>query len=200
MYCVSSISINFLSQCSHQLFIRQVDHHLHARQPVSQARHHLFYQRSHIHRRCMNRHFPRVQARRRQQPRRQLAQQARLLTTASLDAGEVAIHATPVNVGSLMGGGEPERPAGDITSWVIDLRMKSWCCIATKLMEMLLTQYIDNACKYCRDAKYNCTEVVFSVHSFGTAIPMADQKESYRASSTGRRGRASAWPSARRLW
>jgi signal transduction histidine kinase len=50
-------------------------------------------------------------------------------------------------------------------------------------MVMLLTQYIDNACKYSifgttitiRVVHVNA-EAIFSVHSFGPVIPMADRE------------------------
>jgi two-component system sensor histidine kinase KdpD len=48
---------------------------------------------------------------------------------------------------------------------------------------MLLTQYLDNACKYSNDgtdislrAVQTGSEVIFSVHSFGPVIPMADRE------------------------
>jgi signal transduction histidine kinase len=61
-------------------------------------------------------------------------------------------------------------------------------------MIMLLTQYIDNACKYSifgttvtiRVVHANA-EAIFSVHSFGPAIPMADRErifDRYYRSST----------------
>jgi len=47
---------------------------------------------------------------------------------------------------------------------------------------MLLTQYIDNACKYCDAgsaitvrADFSGNEVLFSVRSFGATIPLADR-------------------------
>jgi len=71
------------------------------------------------------------------------------------------------------------------------------------LIVMLLTQYIDNACKYSifgtaitiRAARSNA-EIIFSVHSFGPVIPIADRERifnryyrssnhSNRASGTG---------------
>jgi signal transduction histidine kinase len=76
-------------------------------------------------------------------------------------------------------------------------------CCDRQLMIMLLSQYIDNACKY---SIYGTTitirvvhtgaEVIFSVHSFGPVIPMADRERifdryyrsathSNRASGTG---------------
>ena len=119
----------------------------------------------------------------------------RLLTTASLESGEVAIHATPVSVGSLI-----EEVVASLRDRlasmkvVIDLPNENLALQCDgKLMLMLLTQYIDNACKYsifgtaitigARQAK---NEVVFSVHSFGPVIPMADRERIfdryYRAS------------------
>ena len=67
-------------------------------------------------------------------------------------------------------------------------------CCDRQLMIMLLTQYIDNACKYSifgttitiRAVHVNA-EVIFSVHSFGPAIPMADRErifDRYYRSST----------------
>jgi signal transduction histidine kinase len=52
-----------------------------------------------------------------------------------------------------------------------------------RLMTMLLTQYVDNACKYS-DAdraitiRAECSEqeILFSVHSFGATIPAADRE------------------------
>jgi signal transduction histidine kinase len=50
-------------------------------------------------------------------------------------------------------------------------------------MVMLLTQYIDNACKYSIfgttitiRAVHANAEVIFSVHSYGPVIPMADRE------------------------
>jgi signal transduction histidine kinase len=67
-------------------------------------------------------------------------------------------------------------------------------CCDRQLMVMLLTQYIDNACKYSifgttitiRVVHANA-ETIFSVHSFGPAIPMADRErifDRYYRSST----------------
>jgi two-component system sensor histidine kinase KdpD len=67
-------------------------------------------------------------------------------------------------------------------------------CCDRQLMVMLLTQYIDNACKYSIFGTtitirtvYTGTEVIFSVHSFGPVIPMADRErifDRYYRSST----------------
>jgi two-component system sensor histidine kinase KdpD len=56
-------------------------------------------------------------------------------------------------------------------------------CCDRRLMTMLLSQYIDNACKYSiygtaitiRVVQVK-SEVIFSVHSFGPVIPMADRE------------------------
>jgi two-component system, OmpR family, sensor histidine kinase KdpD len=67
-----------------------------------------------------------------------------------------------------------------------------------RLMNMLLTQYVDNACKY---AIYGTTitiravqskaEVIFSVHSLGPLIPIADRERIfdryYRSSNSSTR-------------
>jgi len=63
-----------------------------------------------------------------------------------------------------------------------------------QLMVMLLTQYIDNACKYSLfgtaitiRAAQSRAEVIFSVHSFGPVIPIADRErifDRYYRSST----------------
>lgn len=120
----------------------------------------------------------------------------RLLTTARLDAGEVTIQATQVSVGSLIEevvASLRERLASMKVS--IDLKDEEMVlCCDRQLMVMLLTQYIDNACKYSifgtpvsiRVVEAN-KEVIFSVHSFGPVIPMADRErifDRYYRSST----------------
>ena len=120
----------------------------------------------------------------------------RLLTTARLDAGEVTIHATPVGVGSLI-----EEVVASLRDRLasmkvfIDLKDDNLVvCCDHQLMVMLLTQYIDNACKYSifgtaitiRVVHLN-SEAIFSVHSFGPVIPMEDRErifERYYRSST----------------
>ena len=129
----------------------------------------------------------------------------KLLTTARLDADEVIVHAVPIGVASLIDevvAGLKERLA--TMKVAIDLPDEGLVlCCDRRLMTMLLTQYIDNACKY---AIYGTTitiralesknEVIFSVHSFGPVIPMADRERifdryyrssisSNRASGTG---------------
>jgi len=109
----------------------------------------------------------------------------RLLTTARLDAGEVTIHATPVSVGPLI-----EEVVDTLRDRLasmkvaIDLQDENLTvCCDRQLMVMLLTQYIDNACKYSIfgtaitiRAVHTNAEAIFSVHSYGPVIPMADRE------------------------
>ena len=120
----------------------------------------------------------------------------RLLTTARLDGGEVAIHAAPISVGTLMEeilAGLKERLASMKVAVEIEDEDLVLSC-DRELMVMLLTQYIDNACKY---SNFGTTitirvvavssEVIFSVHSYGPVIPMADRErifDRYYRSST----------------
>jgi two-component system sensor histidine kinase KdpD len=109
----------------------------------------------------------------------------RLLTTARLDAGEVTIHATPVGVGSMI-----EEVLASLRDRLASMKVAVdlaeddlVVCCDRRLMVMLLTQYIDNACKYSifgttitiRVVHANA-EAIFSVHSFGPLIPMADRE------------------------
>ena len=109
----------------------------------------------------------------------------RLLTTARLDAGEITIHATPVGVGPLIE--EVVDSLRDrLASMKVAIDLKDdnlTVCCDRQLMVMLLTQYIDNACKYSIfgttitiRAVHTNAEVIFSVHSFGPVIPMADRE------------------------
>jgi two-component system sensor histidine kinase KdpD len=121
---------------------------------------------------------------------------ARLLTTARLDAGDVAIDALPINVCSLI----EEVVAGlsdRLASMKVAISLPDEGLILTcdrQLMVMLLTQYIDNACKYSIfgttitiGAIQSKAEMIFSVHSFGPVIPMSDRErifDRYYRSST----------------
>jgi two-component system sensor histidine kinase KdpD len=109
----------------------------------------------------------------------------RLLTTARLDAGEMKIHATPVGVAALIE--EVVASLKDrLASMKVAIDLPDDDLIAScdrQLMVMLLTQYIDNACKYSNvgstitirvvPAK---AETIFSVHSFGPVIPINDRE------------------------
>ena len=109
----------------------------------------------------------------------------RLLTTARLDAGEVALHATPVGVASLI-----EEVVASLTDRLatmkVVIKLEDDDLVLNcdrQLMVMLLTQYVDNACKYSifgtaitiRVVRGRA-EVIFSVHSYGPVIPMADRE------------------------
>lgn len=129
----------------------------------------------------------------------------RLLTTARLDAGDMTVHTTPVAVGPMIE--EVIESLRDrVASMKIDIDLENEemvLCCDRELMVALLTQYIDNACKY---SLYGTTitirveqgagEMVFGVHGFGPVIPEADRERifdryyrsagsSSRASGTG---------------
>jgi len=120
----------------------------------------------------------------------------RLLTTARLDGGEVAIHVESVSIATLM---EEimARLKDRLASMKVAVDIEDEELVLScdhQLMVMLLTQYIDNACKY---SNFGTTitirvqaanaEVIFSVHSYGPVIPMADRErifDRYYRSST----------------
>ncbi len=121
----------------------------------------------------------------------------RLLTTARLDSGEeVALQSAPVGVASLIE--EVVTSLGDrLASMKVAIEVEDDDLVLScdrQLMVMLLTQYIDNACKYSifgtaiviRAVRARA-EVIFSVRSFGPVIPMADRErifDRYFRSST----------------
>jgi two-component system, OmpR family, sensor histidine kinase KdpD len=120
----------------------------------------------------------------------------RLLTTARLDAGEIAIHVGQVALGSLLEEvmtGLKDRLASMKVSVLVEDEELAICC-DRQLMVMLLSQYIDNACKYSIfgstvtiRAFLATNEAIFSVHSYGPVIPMADRErifDRYYRSST----------------
>jgi two-component system sensor histidine kinase KdpD len=124
----------------------------------------------------------------------------RLLITARLDAGEVSLNATPVAVGPLI-----EEVAASLSDRLASMKVTFdlpddglVLCCDRQLMVMLLTQYIDNACKYSIygttitiRAVQSKAEVIFSVHSFGPVIPIADRERIfdryYRSSNSSNR-------------
>jgi two-component system sensor histidine kinase KdpD len=120
----------------------------------------------------------------------------RLLTTARLDAGEISIHVEQVALGSLLEEvmtGLKDRLASMKVSILVENEELAICC-DRQLMVMLLTQYIDNACKYSIfgstvtiRAFLATNEAIFSVHSYGPVIPVADRErifDRYYRSST----------------
>jgi two-component system sensor histidine kinase KdpD len=109
----------------------------------------------------------------------------RLLTTARLDGGEVKIKAVPISVGTLfeevLASLRDRLAAMKVTVDLADDEMTMAC--ERQLIVMLLTQYIDNACKYSIygttitvRAERGKAETILSVHSFGPVIPMADRE------------------------
>jgi K+-sensing histidine kinase KdpD len=110
---------------------------------------------------------------------------SRLLTNARLDAKEGEIQLKPVGVEPII----DEVLAGlrtRLTSrkLVVELKDDSLVlCCDRQLILTLLTQYIDNACKYAtvgttitiRAAHWK-SEVIFSVHNFGPVIPAEDRE------------------------
>jgi two-component system sensor histidine kinase KdpD len=120
----------------------------------------------------------------------------RLLTTARLDGGEVTVHAKSVGVADLIDevvSSLRDRLASmKVSIELPDESLELFC--DRQLMTMLLTQYIDNACKYSIfgttvtiRAEASNNEVIFSVHSIGPVIPMADRErifDRYYRSST----------------
>jgi two-component system sensor histidine kinase KdpD len=109
----------------------------------------------------------------------------RLLTTARLDVGEVTVHATPVGVAALI-----EEVVVSLRDRLASMKVaieveddEMILCCDRQLMVMLLTQYIDNACKYSIygttitiRAVHGRAEIIFSVHSHGPVIPIADRE------------------------
>jgi two-component system, OmpR family, sensor histidine kinase KdpD len=120
----------------------------------------------------------------------------RLLATARLNAREITIHATSVGVGSLIE--EAVTSLKDrLSSMKVAIELErddlSLCC-DRQLMIALLTQYIDNACKYSTfgttiaiSVVQSRKELIFSVHSYGPVIPVTDRErifDRYYRSST----------------
>jgi two-component system sensor histidine kinase KdpD len=110
---------------------------------------------------------------------------ARLLTTARLDAGEVSVKAVSVKAADLIE--EVISSLGDrlaSSKVVINLPDENLeLCCDRELMVTMLTQYVDNACKYSHfgspvtiGAVQSRAEVLFSVHSFSPVIPIADRE------------------------
>jgi two-component system sensor histidine kinase KdpD len=109
----------------------------------------------------------------------------RLLTTSRLDAEEISVNAVPVRVSALIAevlAGLRDRLANMHVS--VDLQDEDLVLTCDReLMAMLLTQYIDNACKYSTFGSTisigiarDWSEVIFSVHSHGPVVPRADRE------------------------
>lgn len=124
----------------------------------------------------------------------------RLLTTARLDAGDVALHAAPVSVSSLIEEVvvtlKDRLASMKVAIEIADENLVLLC--DRRMMMMLLTQYVDNACKYSVlgttitiGVALTRADAIFSVHSFGPVIPMADRERIferyYRVSNSSNR-------------
>jgi two-component system sensor histidine kinase KdpD len=124
----------------------------------------------------------------------------RLLTTARLDAGEITIHATSVDLVALLEevlANFKERLATmDVSVQLPNEDVVLHC--DRQLMTMLLTQYLDNACKYSLfgstitiAVSHDHAETIFSVHGYGPVIPRAGLErifDRYFRSSTSSNG------------
>jgi len=120
----------------------------------------------------------------------------RLLATARLNAQEIKIHAASVGVGSLIE--EVVTSLRDrLASMKVAIELERDDLVLycdRQLMVALLTQYIDNACKYSIFGTtisvrvvHSRRELIFSVHSYGPVIPLTDRErifDRYYRSST----------------
>jgi two-component system sensor histidine kinase KdpD len=116
----------------------------------------------------------------------------RLLTTASLESvddedgsASLALHIAPQSAKSLI-----DETVKNLAEYTADVNVRVHLpdqALALdcdrRLVLMLLAQYLDNACKYADfdsivtiGAVLSDAEVVFSVHSYGPIIPMADRE------------------------
>jgi K+-sensing histidine kinase KdpD len=108
---------------------------------------------------------------------------SRLLATARLDAKEIELHPKPAGVEPIIDDAVAAiRPRLEDRKVVIHLEDENLVLHCDRqLILMLLSQFLDNACKYAdpgtsitiRAADQN-SKVVFSVHNFGPIIPKAD--------------------------
>jgi two-component system, OmpR family, sensor histidine kinase KdpD len=126
----------------------------------------------------------------------------RLLTTSRLDVEEISVNVAPVGVAPLIAevlAGLRDRLANmQVSVEMPDEELVLVC--DRQLMAMLLTQYIDNACKYSLFGSTisiaistDWSEVIFSVHSYGPVIPRADRErifDRYFRSATSSHGAA----------
>ncbi|HEY1985315.1 MAG TPA: ATP-binding protein [Terracidiphilus sp.] len=116
----------------------------------------------------------------------------RLLTTARLESSDseespaaIALQRAPEPVESLIEdviAGLAERSTDVEVNVILPDETLVLVC-DRRLINMLLTQYLDNACKYASfdtpvtiRAERAAGEVLLSVHSFGPVIPMADRE------------------------
>jgi two-component system sensor histidine kinase KdpD len=108
----------------------------------------------------------------------------RLLKTARLDAQEMVLRTTPVDVISLVDEvveGIKERIPKTSVNVESSSEIMTLCC-DRQLIIAILTQYVDNACKYSTMAapisiriEQAQGEMIFSVHSLGPVIPVSER-------------------------
>jgi len=109
----------------------------------------------------------------------------RLLLTAKLEAGQVGLQTDEVNVRELIDevmAGPPAQPIADRVQIVLEdsaLAVR----VDRALLAMILAQYIDNARKYSAlntpieiAVRKSRTEVLISVHNFGSTIRIEDRE------------------------
>lgn len=109
----------------------------------------------------------------------------RLLLTAKLEADQVSLQTREVNVQELVLGVLASRAAEEVRGR-IEVAMDDPAlavCVDRGLLAMILTQYIDNARKYSApgtpieiSARMTHSEVLISVHNFGSSIRIEDRE------------------------
>jgi two-component system sensor histidine kinase KdpD len=109
----------------------------------------------------------------------------RLLLTAKLEAEQLGLQTNEVNIRELFAEVLAGRKAGESANrFDVDLEDGSLTVCADRgLLAMILAQYIDNARKYSASntvitiaARKSQSEVVFSVHNFGSTIRIEDRE------------------------
>ncbi|MGA2848446.1 MAG: DUF4118 domain-containing protein [Terracidiphilus sp.] len=109
----------------------------------------------------------------------------RLLLTARLDAKQVGLERDEVSLSELVNEVLTSRPAQDVRDRLeVEVEDPTMTVnVDRALVAMILTQYIDNARKYSAPgtpiaiaARTSHTEVVISVHNFGSTIQIEDRE------------------------
>ena len=109
----------------------------------------------------------------------------RMLVTAKLDGSQVGLNMDEVNVRDLVLTALDDRstPLGKERIKIVIDDPNLTANVDKKLVVMILTQYIDNAQKYSMpdtpievQARKSHTEVLFSVHNFGSTIRIEDRE------------------------
>ncbi len=112
----------------------------------------------------------------------------RLLQTAKLDAPEVGLEMSEVNVDELirevLGGRRTGEDGGENRIEVVVDDPGLTVRVDRQLLSTILAQYVDNAHKYSApgtriqvSARRSHSEVLISVHNFGSIIPIEDREE-----------------------